>query len=188
LISTLPLKDFLALQPLTPLKRYRSQLAHNDTLFVSVVLKSGRQFKRFADCHWLFFARPEIFYRINMMHIFCRTPFHYLVAEITWRKEIARMPPHELERRVVEDLIQAGILSKRSDVEKVSGKLVPFTYPIPTLGLSKALRELDTAFAKERISLLGRNGRWEYLNMDQVIEQVWDFFARFPKRRLARAD
>lgn len=180
LVSTIPLKDFLRLQPFPALRRHRLRLANNDTLFVAVSLKPGRRFARFDDCHWLFFAGPEIFYRVNMMHVFHRSRYRHLVAEVTWKGAVRKLSPREVERRVVRDLERVGILARRSEAAAVASKFVPFTYPIPTLGLPGTLARLDAELRRRRIHLLGRNGHWDYINMDMVVEKVWGFFERFP--------
>lgn len=182
LISTIPLKEFLRLQPFAALRRHRLRLAHNDTLFVAVSLEPGRRFARFDDCHWLFFAGPEIFYRVNMMHLFHRSRERRLVAEVTWKGMVRKLSPKEAERRVVRDLARAGILARSSDAAAVASKLVPFTYPIPTVGLPGTLARLDAELSRRRIHLLGRGGHWDYINMDMVVERVWRFFEKFPVR------
>lgn len=178
LISTIPLKEFLKRQPFPALKPLGRALRHNDTLFVSVLLKDARRFRRFADCHWLFFAGPELFYRVNMMHVFRRSRRQHLVAEVTWKGAVKKMTRRARRERVLKDLLKAGILGRRGDVAGARERLVRYTYPIPTLGLAAVQARLDRALEAEGVYLLGRSGHWDYINVDQVVEKVWAFFRR----------
>ena len=180
LISAIPLKKFLKIQPFSQFRRYSSHFKHNDTIFVSVALKKGCHFRRFDDCHWLFFAGPEIFYRVNMMHVFYQSRRRHLVAEITHKGDLRQWPQRRIESRVLRDLRRAGILARMSDVESLVSKFVPYTYPIPTAGLHRVLKRLDAALARKGIFLVGRSGHWDYINMDQVVSKVWNFIERHP--------
>lgn len=180
LISTIPLKDFLLRQPYRGLRPCRKALAGNRTIFVGVSLKKGRRFRRFEDCHWLFFAGPEVFYRANMMHVFYRSRRHHLVAEITLKGPLRKASVRALERRTVADLAKVGILGRKADVSSVESRVVDHTYPIPTVDLPPAKSRVERFLAKRGILLVGRSGRWDYLNMDHIVETVWDFFDNLP--------
>jgi protoporphyrinogen oxidase len=175
IISTIPLKDLLGMQPDKKLRALRGKLRHNDTLFVSVPLKKGKRFAAFSDCHWLFFAGPELFYRATMMHAFHRAP-QQCVVEITWKGAVKKMTPQAIRRRVLQDLLKAGILHRMSDAAKLEMRRVPFTYPIPTMGLEQVKARIERDLGRQSVRILGRSGRWDYINMDQVVESVWRFF------------
>jgi UDP-galactopyranose mutase len=165
ILSTIPLPELLRACRLEA-----RGLAGNTTEFVGVTLKRGRRFARFADCHWLFFAGPEVFYRVDMMHVFHGSDRQHLVAEITL-KDAAGRPA-----RALRDLRRAGILGSEEDVDGVESRIVPWTYPIPTVGLPALRSRLERTLSSRGIRLLGRSGRWEYMNMDQVVGSVRGFF------------
>ncbi|HVA66793.1 MAG TPA: FAD-dependent oxidoreductase [Elusimicrobiota bacterium] len=183
LISTIPLKTFLPMQPFAGARKGGRFLAHNDTLFVNIVLKPGRRFAKFHDCHWLFFAGPEIFHRVTMAHAFHPLSPHHLSAELTWKKPVKTMAEPDIRGRVIRDLMGVGIIGDASDVMTAQSRLVPYTYPIPTIGLEGRLRRLERRFERAGIYLVGRSGRWDYLNLDQIVEKVWSLMGRiFPPR------
>jgi len=183
LISTMPLKTFLPMQPFAHAKKDGRFLFHNDTLFVNVVLKPGRRFKKFHNCHWLFFAGPEIFHRVTMVHAFHRSTPQHLTAELTWKSPVSKMALPDVQKRVIRDLMGAGIIGDASDVMTAHSRLVAYTYPIPTIGLESRLRRLEQRFERAGIYLVGRSGRWDYLNLDQIVEKVWSLMGRiFPPR------
>jgi UDP-galactopyranose mutase len=62
---------------------------------------------------------------------------------------------------------------------KTEIKLVEYTYPIPTVGLEEVTNKLRKVFEKNNIFLLGRNGNWEYINMDGVILNVDKFITEY---------
>ncbi|MFA5137950.1 MAG: FAD-dependent oxidoreductase [Elusimicrobiota bacterium] len=167
IISTIPLPELLRACRLD-----RRGLVGNTTEFVGVTLKRGRSFKRFADCHWLFFAGPELFYRADMMHVFHGSRTQHLVAEITLKGAASRLSGGRRQARVLRDLRKAGILGAERDVEAVESRVVRWTYPIPTVGLPKLRARMEAVLSRRGIRLLGRSGRWDYLNMDQLVGSV----------------
>lgn len=173
-VSTLPLPDLLAAVPELALEGLRGEFHSNDTWFVAVGLKEGARLRRFASCQWVFFAGPELFYRVDLMHNFDPGRPPTLVAEITRKDAASGMGEAALCGRVLADLRACGILGSEEDVEFAQAGLERCTYPIPSLGLPKALAEAEERLARRRIRLVGRGGRWEYLNTDGAFRRADD--------------
>jgi len=173
IVSTIPVPELLA--ALGEDGPDRAAFVSNDTYFVAVGLKPGRSFARFSRCHWVFFAGPELFYRASLMDNFSELCLPTLVAEITVKGAAAGMQPDAIGAFVLRDLKTTGILPEESAVEFVDVRLERYTYPIPTLGLAAARRRLEAGLERRRVFLLGRSGRWDYLNTDGIFRAVEDF-------------
>lgn len=180
-VSTIPVPELLQALRDEDLLRHRGSFHGNDTYFVAVGLKEGRSFGRFADRQWVFFAGPETFYRITLASNFTGDGHATLVAEITRKGRAADMGAHALVKAVLRDLVSLGIVRSEDDVALAEAHLERHTYPIPTLDLPDARRAVEESLARRRLFLLGRSGRWDYLNTDGVFLAVEDFV----RRRLA---
>jgi len=174
LVSTIPVPEFLSALDDPSLRRFVPAFSFNHTRFVLVGLKPGRPPARFSSCQWVFFAGPEVFYRVSLPHNFTARP-EALVAEITLA-ESAGLGREELLGRVVRDLAAAGLIGSESSVETAELHLEKYTYPIPTVGMPEARAELEERLASRQVRLLGRSGRWDYLNTDGVLEAVEAFW------------
>jgi protoporphyrinogen oxidase len=178
-ISTIPLVELLKMISVSGLERSYPPLKWNDTYFILVGLKKGAAFSLLNDCHWAFFKESESFFRITMMHNFspCFPPA--LVAEITDKNGRDGLPPETLRERVVEDLIRLGILRDRGDVVLTDIKRVPYTYPIPTVDAGPVKDIITRRLERQGLYLVGRNGHWDYLNMDGILSSVSAFMQRY---------
>lgn len=177
-VSTIPIPELLDALGDAELSRHRPDFHFNDTLFVVVGLKAGRRFSRFDSCQWVFFAGPETFYRVSLMHAFDPDLPATLVAEITANGRGAGLSKAAAIERVVRDLRGAGVLASEADVELTHAHLERYTYPIPTVGLPRALESLESALSERGVFLLGRMGRWQYVNTDGVFLGVDEFLRR----------
>lgn len=175
-VSTVPLP--LLLEALGGAERasFAGRFRHNDTHVVAVGLKAGRRPARFAGCHWVFFAGAEAFYRLTMMGAFVPDAPATVVAEVTDRP--GTPPAPELAARVVADLVEAGVLASEGDVEFAQSSLERFTYPIPTVGMEADRARLEEGLAARGLYLLGRSGRWDYMNTDGVFAAADALVAR----------
>lgn len=150
----------------------------NDTLFVVIGLKRGRSFRRFKTCQWVFFAGPEVFYRVSLMENFWAERLPTLVAEITYNGARPAPAPARAAEDVVRGLLETGVLDDAESVGFTDAAVERYTYPIQTVGMPAAREALETSLADRRLYLLGRMGRWEYINTDGVFLRVDDFLAR----------
>ncbi len=177
-VSTMPIPELLDAVGDPELSALRSEFRFNDTLFVVVGLRRGRRFSRFDRCQWVFFAGPETFYRVSLMHAFDEDRPATLVAEITANGRGDGLAGDAAVSLVLRDLREAGLLADESDVALARAHREPYTYPIPTIGLPRALETVERSLGERGLYLLGRMGRWQYVNTDGVFLGVDEFLAR----------
>jgi protoporphyrinogen oxidase len=172
-ISTIPLNQLLEkVEGVEVNRSLIEKLRWNNTYFVLVGLKKNKMFNLINDAQWIFFSGKEIFYRLSMMHTFSNDFPTALVAEVTANKIPENMTEDELVTNIVEDLLEDKIVTNRDDIEKTDIKLIDYTYPIPTSELETMKTEVEDQLEAENLFLLGRNGRWDYVNMDSVISNA----------------
>ncbi len=174
-ISTIPLVELLKMVEMEGLHKSFSQLKWNDTYFILVGLRKGCRFSLLNDCHWAFFKEQEIFYRITMMHNFSEEFLPALVAEVTNKEAVRQMSPEQIQAGVLKDLTRLNIIKNSRDVAVTDIRYVPYTYPIPTVDLDSVKDTITRRLERENILLVGRNGRWDYLNMDGILRSVSEF-------------
>lgn len=175
LISTMPLAELLHCLDLPGIEKEYPVLKWNNTFFVMVGLRSGCNFNFAKDCHWVFFKSNEIFYRITLMHNFSSRFSPAVVAEITDKDGISPRPHEKITQTVINDLIASGIIASSQDITRTDIRLANYTYPIPTVGLEPVKEKIKTILARNNIFLFGRNGNWDYMNMDMVIKKSQEF-------------
>ena len=176
IVSTMPLVELLKRVDIDGLDKEYDAFKWNNTFFIMVGLKRGCDFGLVGDCQWAFFKEGEAFYRITMMHNLSRELPHALVAEITQKGVVLGKSRDEVKNLVIEDLLRLGIIGSRSHIAESEVKLLEYTYPIPTVGLEETKEYIRGKLGHQGIFLLGRNGNWDYINMDKVIKDVEEFF------------
>lgn len=172
IVSTIPLPELITKANLKSGNELIKKFRWNNTYFILVGLKNGQRFNYINDCQWIFFKGKEIFYRLSMMHTFSKKFPTSLIAEITKKDIINNMSQTEIVDRVVDDLVGLKILDSKNQIAVTDIKLVEHTYPIPTIGLSESKLDIHEEAKKLRLHLLGRNGNWDYINMDGVLKAV----------------
>lgn len=177
-VSTIPLTRLLRMIDLPEVETKYDVFHYNNTNFYLVGLKEGKDFQRFRDCHWLFFAGPELFYRITIMNNFDSDMPVSLVAEVTPKNGIDDIHPVDLQKQVINDLIKCEMINDPDDIKTFDSAKATHTYPIPTVGLDKVKLHLKTTLPKHNLHLLGRNGGWDYINMDGVVVEVNKFMEK----------
>lgn len=173
-VSTIPIPELLSALDSPEWAARSGRFLANRTWFVAVGLKGDAVPGRFRSCQWVFFAGPEPFYRVSLMHNFSRGRPPVLVAEVTDKG--GGPSGQELCGRVLAGLREAGMLLEE-EVEFVQADREACSYPIQTLDLRRARGDLEDALLPLGISLLGRSGRWEYLNTDGVFTAVDEFLS-----------
>jgi hypothetical protein len=95
-----------------------------------------------------------------------------LMCEVSLRPGETPDPESVLDR-VIDGLIRASILedSDRQRIVSRYHRVVPYSYPIPTLNRDRALEVLQPALMKQGIYSRGRFGAWRYEigNMDHSV-------------------
>ena len=176
-ISTIPLAELLKKIDISGVEKKYDELKWNNTIFVMVGLKNGAKFNLINNCHWVFFKGNEIFYRVTVMHNFSNKFLPALVAEITEKNNVLDKTDDEIKNAVVQDLFRGGILESLSEIVELDIKRLKYTYAIPTIGLKDIKRTIKDLLEKHNLFLLGRNGNWDYLNMDGVFLSVKEFIS-----------
>jgi protoporphyrinogen oxidase len=100
-------------------------------------------------------------------------PHHAVVGETSYSTG-KLLPPEGVEERLVDFLLQHGLIRHRNIIRSRHAEEVDYAYPLPLRGLSatrdralEALRNLD-------IYSVGRFGSWDYVNSDTCLEMGWD--------------
>ncbi|OGM18887.1 hypothetical protein A2686_05125 [Candidatus Woesebacteria bacterium RIFCSPHIGHO2_01_FULL_38_10] len=177
-ISTIPVTDLLRKVEVSGLPKSFNTFKWNNTYFVMVGLKKRLKFNYVHDCQWVFFKGDESFYRISMMHAFSPKFPTTLVAEITQNVITEEVRVDVIKQKVIKDLVRLNIIESEDWVESTDIKLIDHTYPIPTLGLNEKKKVISESLGKKKLYLLGRNGNWDYINMDGVINAADDLFSK----------
>lgn len=177
-VSTIPLVELLKKINIDGLEKEYNALRWNNTFFVMVGLKKGYNFRFIENCHWVFFKENESFYRITLMHNFSSEFPPALVAEITEKSSILDKNEEEIKKFVVDDLLRLGIVVSKDQIALTDIKLLKYTYPIPTIGLEDIKERIANILREHNLFLLGRNGNWDYINMDGVILTVQNFVTK----------
>jgi len=172
IISTIPLPELLKLLDLPKIQKEYKKFKWNDTFFVMVGLKEGKRFGKFHDLHWAFFKENEIFYRLTFMHNFSENFPPAVVAEVTDRGM------NSVKEFVIYDLLNKKVIESGGDISAVTCQRIQYTYPIPTLNADTLVGEIEKELQNYNLHLLGRSGRWRYINMDDVIKEVDEYASK----------
>ena len=65
---------------------------------------------------------------------------------------------------MIRDLAECGLLGSKDDVAMSQAAVERYTYPIQTLGMPEARASLEAVLEPKGLFLLGRMGRWEYID------------------------
>lgn len=171
-VSTMPIVELIKIINVSGIEKRYSVFKWNDTVFVMIGLKRGYNFKKITDCHWAFFKEDELFYRVTMMNNFSPDFSPALVAEITRKDNIVGMSDDKLMDSVVTDLIRKGIIDSEDKIAETDIRSIQYTYPIPTIGLTKVKDRIRGSLKSHNLFMLGRNGNWDYINMPGVVNNV----------------
>src|ERR1017187_1712051 len=152
-------------------------LHHNNLLVVGIGLKKKIETGR---C-WVYFTEKEMpcyratyfsHYSPNNVPHGDTENYSSLMSEVSLRPGETPDPESVLDR-VIDGLIRASILedSDRQRIVSRYHRVVPYSYPIPTLNRDRALEVLQPALMKQGIYSRGRFGAWRYEigNMDHSV-------------------
>lgn len=152
-------------------------LRHNGLMVMGVGLKKKIQTGR---C-WIYFTDREMpcyratyfsHYSPNNVPNGDTENYSSLMCEISY--PIGQVPdPEQAFGQVITGLIRAKILeeSDRQHIVSKYHRVIPYSYPIPTLNRDRALKILQPALTKQQIYSRGRFGAWRYEigNMDHSV-------------------
>jgi protoporphyrinogen oxidase len=156
LISTMPLKELLGiLSPPPPFPRRRLQ--NLSTLVVNAVLSRRR--RRF---HWLYLPEKRFpFYRVGYY------PGSGTVAVYLEKTIDARAPldGRRLSREMRFTLLQAGMISKESEILFHDLRKIPVSYVVFDRSWPGIVPPTLAFLRRQRIFSIGRYGSWNYTSM-----------------------
>lgn len=175
IVSTIPLVELIKYIEIAGVEKEYDIFKWNDTFFVMIGLKKGHDCQVAKDCQWVFFKDNEVFYRLTLMSNFSPELSPAIVAEITRKDYVCNKTEKEIEDLVIKDLIRLRIIGSVDLIAETDIRLLKHTYPIPTVGLEETKELIRKKLEAHSIFLLGRNGNWDYINMDGVILKVQEF-------------
>lgn len=182
LVSTIPLPELVRLLGGVPesVRKAADGLKHNSITIVIVNVDRDNLGDNFA----VMVPDPGImFHRVSKLDFlgenYSRAGTATLMAEITYREGDAcsRSTDREIVDSVLEGLLELGFIEDKKanfwDVQRVK-----YAYVIYDLGHRKNVDTVKGYLASIGISVCGRFGEYEYLNMDQVIGHARELAGR----------
>jgi protoporphyrinogen oxidase len=180
LISTIPVDRLISMMTGVPAadRDAAAGLVHNSSILVGVGLRGDSP----SDRHWLYFPEDRFpFYRLTYLCNYSPAlvpnkggPYLSLMCETSF-SALGPPPEDNIEERVIEGLLAAGILSKGdlSEILSVSKRLFKYAYPVPTADRDRRLRAVFHFLEPLGVLSRGRFGafRYELGNMDHSFMQ-----------------
>jgi protoporphyrinogen oxidase len=97
-------------------------------------------------------------------------PVHGIVAEVSCAQPNGHTG-RSLERTVIDNLVQMGIVRDSSSVKEVRQLHVSHAYPVPTHQCPRIVQQAKDWLADQHIFTLGRFGEWAYINSDEALHR-----------------
>lgn len=124
--------------------------------------------------HWTYFPEEDfIFFRVgfysHIAPLMAPPKCSSIYVEVALHSR-ERDIGENLEKRVVEDLIKAGILRNKGDIEVIRPVYISSAYPI-FLGRRKELDSFKQWLQERGILPAGRYGAWKYYSMEDCIKE-----------------
>ena len=192
LISTLPLKNFIALLTSAPpaVRAAAAQLRAIDVYNINL----GVTRPAVADAHWLYFPEPEyIFYRVGFPMNFSAAvappgcSSMYVEVSVLPGETI---PEAQLIAEVLTGLRRCGLLRADDDIAVCDVTRIECAYVLYDLQRTAALNVLQSYLAAQDIFSVGRYGAWEYSAMEDALLAGQEVAARIqaetPQRTVKR--
>ena len=173
LLSTIPLPELIKIIDRVPEK---IREASKYLKYVSVFnLNVGIGRKNISDRHWIYFPEKDFsFYRVGFTSNFSSylTPkgTSSIYTEISYSKDIP-LDKKRIVKRVIRDLMKVGIITSR---DRLLAKLVldiKYAYPLYDHNYRESVVIIQRFLRTNNIYSMGRFGSWEYLSMEDVIDQ-----------------
>ena len=174
IISTIPLGELIKTLRNTPkeIKKAARELKFNSLITIGV----GIDKPNINNFSWVYIPGQEtlphrISFPSNYSPYVSPNKKSSILAEITYRErdEISKMDDDEIAEKTIEDLNTLKIINKK-DVVITTVQRIKYAYVIYDLECTENLRKIITYISEIGIDVIGRFGKWEYLNMDQTIE------------------
>ena len=174
LVSTMPLPELMKIIDRVPekVKEASGRLRH-----VSVFnLNLGIEREKVSDKHWIYFPEKDfVFYRVGFTSNF--SPYlapkgtSSIYIEVSYSQD-RPLDKKGITRRIIKDLMKAGIITSQ---DKILAKLlldIRYAYPLYDHSHRESISTIQRFLRENGIYSLGRFGSWEYLSMEDVINQA----------------
>jgi len=191
LVSTIPLDRLVAAIGHCPrdVRAAAEALEHTCVRVVGV----GCERPLLDDRSWLYFADPAVpFYRVTNFakYAAANVPAADTSRYSSYLTETAypsgRIEERDaLEKRVVDALIETGLIERDTPVASRHTIEIEYAYPIPTLTRDSALNVIQEWLMQHDIYSRGRFGTWRYEigNMDHAVKMGVDVARRLAEGR-----
>lgn len=173
LVSTIPLPELIKI-----IEQVSEKVgeASKRLRYVSVFnLNLGIKRKNISDKHWIYFPEKEFaFYRIgfasNFSSYLAPRGTSSIYTEVSYSKD-KPLDKKGITRRIIKDLIKIGLITPR---DRILAKLVldiKYAYPLYDHNHKRSVAIIQKFLRENDIYSMGRFGSWEYLSMEDVINQ-----------------
>lgn len=174
LVSTIPLPELIRIIDPVPehVKKAARELKH-----VSIFnLNLGIKRENISDKHWIYFPEKKfVFYRVgfpsNFSHSLAPAGMSSVYTEVSYSKNKS-LDKRRVTGRIIQDLIKAGIVSSPGDIAVQLPLDIEYAYPLYDLTRRKNVNIIQRFLRAKGIYSIGRFGSWEYLSMEDVINQA----------------
>ncbi len=174
LVSTIPLPELIKIIDRTPEKVSR---ASEGLRYVSVFnLNLGIKRENISDKHWIYFPEKEFaFYRVGFTSNF--SPYlapegmSSIYTEVSYSKD-RPLDKKGIVKRITKDLIKAGIITSRDRILAKLALDIKYAYPLYDHNHRESVAIIQKFLRENDIYSMGRFGSWEYLSMEDVINQA----------------
>jgi protoporphyrinogen oxidase len=179
LISTVPLDQVTRLAGLDVLSAATSQLRHSSTNVVGIGVV-GSPPPNLRAKSWMYFPEATSpFYRVTVFSNYspqnAPSGTWSLMAEVS--ESVFKPVDHSrVVETVVDGMLSVGLLEPQSQIASRWHTVLPYGYPIPTIGRDLVLAEVLPALDEMGIHSRGRFGAWKYevSNQDHSFMQGWE--------------
>lgn len=171
LVSTLPLRTLgRLLAPLPEAERAAWRRLEATSLVLADV---GFESPDVHDMHWAYLPDPDVLaYRLHLVHTLSQElmpPGHGLYCLEISHSHHRPLPPGDLRRRVVEDLLRTRWLRSARQVRFYRERRFPCAYVIPRIGFAQDAGILRAHARALDVHSIGRFGEWKYCNQEDAL-------------------
>ncbi len=166
IISTMPLNKMAKITGIKKLKERAGKLRAVSVYALNIGFKPGKK----INMHWVYFPEKKFpFYRAGFPSAVCSrcapAGYNSAFAEVSFSKT----PPRGVKEKIINGLLETGIIRKRSDIKMSFDMVIKDAYVIYDREREKIVPFLKKELAKRGIYTAGRWGNWEYSSMEDAI-------------------
>lgn len=184
LISTMPIHELARVYEGTSeeVQKKVDRLRYNSIIIAFVKLPYDLCGENFA---YMIPDKNVIFHRISKMD-FLGPEYHHSQEEATYMVEVTyrkndytdNLSEDELKNRIREGLVSIGFAKDTKDAEFIDITRYQYAYVIYDLEHTQNMNYIRDFFERERITLNGRFGNFEYWNMDRILRESFELSKR----------